>query len=331
MRRALRLPLLLLLASTILWPGPSAFAGEKPYQETSGRRGWHIFLRPGKHDAKSQLAYADDLLQQGRIRSATRQYLALITFWPESTEAAKGQLQYARLVDEKGKLLKAFDEYQRLFERYTGLFPYDEVLGRQFEIARQVMHTKKGKFLFFPGFSAPERAIPLFQNVLTNGPQWEKAAESQFLIGQASEMSLQYEEAVDAYMTVQQRYPDSGFADAAAFSCAHCLYLLAEETPQNEQALDSAWAAIVLYLNKYPDSKDVPTAKKYKEELLREREKVAYDKAYYYDVYAKKPKAALMQYEALLRQFPHSDWTGKAQTRIDALKRIVGDDNDSKP
>ena len=52
----------------------------------------------------------------------------------------------------------------------------------------------------------------------------------------------------------------------------------------------------------------------------------AYDKARYYDLIAKKPKAALIAYRALVSQFPHSDWTGLAQIRIDALSKLVPPD-----
>ena len=31
-------------------------------------------------------------------------------------------------MDGRGKLLRAFDEYQRLFDRFSGQFPFDEVL-----------------------------------------------------------------------------------------------------------------------------------------------------------------------------------------------------------
>ena len=252
-----------------------------------------------------------------------KQYVALTIYWPESKEAASAQYHYAKLWDMKGKDYRAFDEYQRLFTHYPGQFPYDEVLNRQFEMATNLMYKKKGKFLFFPGFTAPERAIPMFQCILTNAPQWGKSAETQYLMGRANELSLEYEAAIDDYMTVQNRYPDSPFAESASFQTAYCYYLLSQESPNNEQILDAAWAAMTLFLNYYPSSEKASAATEYRSTLYKERAKMAYDKANYYDKIVKRPDSALIAYEGMVRQFPHSDWTGLAQTRIDALSNTV--------
>lgn len=299
------------------------FGSEKPYEETSGKRGWHPFLHPAEKNAANQLVFADQLLQAGRAKKAMKQYVALTVYWPESREAATAQYQYARLWDMKGKDYRAFDEYQRLFNRYPGQFPYDEVLNRQFEIATNIMYRKKGKVLFFPGFTAPERAIPLFQAIMTNAPHWEKSAEAQYLMGRANELSLEYETAINDYMTVQNRYPDSHFAESASYQTAYCYYLLAQESPNNEQILDAAWAAMTLFLNYYPSSEKASVATEYRNTLYRMRAKIAYEKATYYDTIVKRQDSALIAYQSMVRQFPHSDWTGLAQIRIDALSNAV--------
>ena len=299
------------------------FGSEKPYTETSGKRGWHPFLHPAEKTPSSQLVLADQLLQAGRTKKAMKQYVALTVYWPESKEAASAQYHYAKLWDAKGNPRRAFDEYQRLFDHYPGQFAYDEVLNRQFDIATNIMDHKKGKFLFFPGFSAPERAIPMFQAILTNAPQWEKSAETKYLMGRANELSLEYETAIDDYMTVQNRYPDSRFAEDASFQTAYCYYLLADESPNNEQILDAAWASMTLFLNNYPRSGKAPVASEYRNTLYRQRAKIAFEKASYYDKVVKRPDSALIAYQSMVRQFPHSDWTGLAQTRIDALSNTV--------
>ena len=314
---------LILLAGLLSLTACGTFFKERPYEETSGKRGWHPFLHPAEKKPDAQLLFADQLLQAGRTKKAMKQYVALTIYWPESKEAAAAQYHYAKLWDMKGKESKAFDEYQRLFNRYPGQFPYDEVLNRQFEIATNLMYRKKGKFLFFSGFTAPERAIPMFQAIMTNAPQWEKSAETEYLMGRANELSLEYEAAIGSYMTVQNRYPDSAFAEQASFQTAYCYYLLSQESPNNEQILDAAWAAMTLFLNYYPSSEKMSVANEYRSTLYRQRAKIAYEKANYYDKIVKRPDSALIAYESMVRQFPHSDWTGLAQIRIDALSNTV--------
>jgi hypothetical protein len=312
----------------ILLTGCATFSREQTYVETRGKKGWHWFLHPAYNNPQQQLTYADRLMQAHKTRAAKRQYLALTIYWPESTEAAQAQYHYAKIVDAAGKPAAAFDEYQRLFDKYAGSFPYDEVLNRQYEIATNLMELPKGRFLFFPGFKAPERAIPLFQSLLTNAPQWEKAAEIQYRIGCANENSLKYEEAIDAYMTTQSRYAGSPFAEKGSYGAAHCFYLLAQESPNNEQILEGAWAAMTLFLNAYPQSDNVAVAQEYRKTLLRQRAKLSYEKARYYDNIAKRPKSALLAYQNFVKDFPHSDWTDLAQIRIDALSKIVETKNE---
>lgn len=304
------------------------WGAEQPYEETTSSKGWHPFLRAKRPDPTAQLEYAGQLEQEGRIKKALKQYRALVIHWPESDEAPLAQLQYARLLDQRKKYLNAFDEYQFLFDRYTGKFPYNELLDRQFEIARMVMDMRKGKFLFLPGFSAPERATPLFEKIIKNGPAGPNAAEAQYLIGVAHEANYEYEEAVVAYMATQHRYPESPSAEKAAFGQVRCYYLLAQEGPHNEEALENAWAAVTLFLNTYPASEDKATATSYRNVLYGQRAKAAYDKAIFYDRLAKKPKAALIAYETMVGLFPNSDWTALAQARIDELKQIVEPDNE---
>ncbi len=296
---------------------------DAPYEETSGKRGFHLFLHPARKNPALQLEYANQLADAGRARAAARQHLALVTYWSESREAGEAQYRYAQYFDRRGNTIKAFDEYQRLFDRYAGLFPYDVVLERQFELAKKAMEVKKGKLWLFPGFASPERAVPMFEKIVLNGPQGEKAAEAQYLIGKAQQAALEYELAIDAYMTVQNRYPDRPIAEQAAYSAAHCYYLLAQESPYNEQVLEAAWAAVTLYLNAHPKAANAELARAYQTTLFGQRAKLAYEKARYYER-ARRPKSALIAYESFVRQFPNSDWTELARARIAALQPAEG-------
>ena len=307
-----------------LWLVPLLAVAE-PYEETAARKHWYNFwIRPAKDNPHDQLSYADQLRTAGRLRAAGKEYRLLTVFWPEAAEAPKAQLAYARTLDERRKWQDAFEEYTYLIEHYSGTFPYNEILQRQFEIAETVMTTRKAKFLFFPGFLAPERSVPMFEKILEHGPAWEKAPEAQYLIGLANELSLQYELAVAAYLSTQVRYPNSPFAEQAAYHRAMCLEHLAQSEPNNEAALDEAWSAVHQFVIRYPNSDKNSEALKLRDDLLRRRAHIAYNRATYYDTIAHQPKAALMEYQDFVRLFPHSDWTPQAQKRIEQLAPLVG-------
>ena len=294
---------------------------EEPYEETEKKHSWLSWNKPAEKNPADQLLRANTFRNEGKNKKARKAYKALVVTWPGSAEAPIAQYHLARLLDEAGKLEKAFDEYQVLMDKYQSDFPYEEVLDRQFAIASKLMTTRKGEFLFLPGFEAPERAVPLFEKIVRNGPRWERAAEAQYMVGRANELSMEYESAVVAYMVTQQRYGNTPFAEQAAFGRAVCWYRMADESRNDEEALENAWAALVTFTQAYPQSEQIDLANAYKETILRRRAEMAYNKALYYDRIARKPESALLSYRHFVRLFPNSEWTAIAQARMDALSQ----------
>jgi outer membrane protein assembly factor BamD len=197
------------------------------------------------------------------------------------------------------------------------------VLERQFAIAQAVMDKRKGKFLFFGGFKAPERAAPLFESVAGNAPRGPRAAEANYLSGRAYELSDQYELAVVAYLTVQSLYPKSPFAEEASFGRVRSWYKLATESPNDAEALDQAWTAVSVYAATFPASAHINDVLAYKQELYKRRAEAAYQKALFYDKIAHKPESALMTYQTFVKLFPTSEWTSAAQERVKYLSQTV--------
>ena len=95
---------------------------------------------------------------------------------------------------------------------------------------------------------------------------------------------------------------------------------LADESPNSELALEEAWIATVLYQQRYPTTDHAPAVEAYRDTLLSQRSKIAYEHAQYYDQIAKRPEAALRAYEEFVKKFPSSEWTKLAKIRIEALK-----------
>lgn len=292
-----------------------------PYQESLERPGFHWFLSARQDTPEAQLAYAHRLREAGDLSRASSQYKALTIYWPESPEAPQASYWLARTLEQRDQPDRAFDEYEYLIERYDAHYDYDDVLRRQFDLAVKLMKTPKARWLFFPGFMAPERAIPYLEKIAATGPGWRNADEAQYLIGAAYEQSHQEELAAVAYLTVENRFPDSPLAAEAAFHRAKCLYRLSQEAPNDDQLRIEALAAALSFEERYPDSPDRPIVETYRKALERARARSAFRVAQYYDSMADRPEAALTEYERFIRQFPGSEWSGLARARIEALKR----------
>lgn len=285
------------------------------------KRGIRWYRHPQSDTAAKQLKLAFAYYTAERYRKAANAYQALVYAWPDSPEAPQAQLALAKVQEIRELYAKAFDEYQYLFEYYPGQFDYQEVLDRQFKIANYMMKTPKGAFLFFPGFEAPERALPMYEKLIKNAPSGSQAATAQLNIGIIHETNEEEEDAVGAYEIVQNRYGDANLAAQAAFREAHCLVKLHSQRPNDEDACNAARAALVQFITTYPGHAQVEQAKGFLQTLNDQQAKRAYDLARYYQTIARRPKAAIVAFEEYLRKFPNTALAPSAKAQLDLLHK----------
>lgn len=282
------------------------------------RKTLDFLAKPAKATPSEQLAYAQGLADDGKTKSALKQMRYLVLKWPESSEAPVAQLHRAQLLQAHENWDEAFEAYQFLMNKYAGQFPYDDVLDAQFQIANTV-ENGRARIFGIPAARAPERAIPLYQAIIANAPQWASSADAQYRIGSINQGNLDFEEAILAFEAVMGNYAGSDFERLATFAKAQCLDRLSRENPNDEAAAQTAWAAYNLYLQKFPKTDDAEEAFKRRDAIRASLAEGQYKKALYYDETVKSARAARIAYEELLEEFPNSAWTEVAQQRIRQL------------
>ena len=296
-----------------------AGAAAKPYVETMPKRGFHLIVRPKEKSPSAQWEYVQRLDRLGKVRAAARQALALRIFWPNSPEAPEAQLFYARQLERRGRLQAAFDAYQHLADHYAGRFEFNETISRQMRIAKTIMETRKAKFLFLPGFAAPERAIPLFEKIVASAPEWAGSAEAYYLTGVAHQRIYEYDLAIDAFFTALNRFPDSEFAVRSAYAQAQCHVQISKDAPNDDRAIETARAACTLFLQRYPESEHRAGIEAELARLRARQADNAYARAAYYDRILRKPESALIEYRAFAALFPEAAQTPGVRRRIEQL------------
>jgi len=319
MRKSLGVLLATLLFQPLLPAQETDF--ETSEEEGHKRKRPSVFIRAAEDSPAAQLAHAASLQAEGKTRRAAKQYRALVHKWHDSAEAPTAQYAYATYLLERGRYEQAFKEFQYLIDNYVGHFPYDEVLEAQFRIANHVRTARRGRLLGLPGFEAPERALSLFEAIVGNGPRWHRTPAAQFYVGMIHEQTGQFEEAVDAYEVVTQRYPNSILAPAAGLNGALCLLEIARVSRRDEKAYWDAVSALSGFIRDYPDAEGVETARRHMDELLEKLAGMYYDRALYYDRTARRPKSAVIAYNDFLKRFPSSDKAGAASARVQRLQQ----------
>ncbi|MBI3985349.1 MAG: tetratricopeptide repeat protein [Lentisphaerae bacterium] len=281
-----------------------------------------LYRHPAKLTPEAQLEFANLLREEGRLRKATKAYRALVYKWPKSREATVAQLFYAQLLDQRGKRRKAFDEYQYLVENYMGFFPFDEVIERQYAIAEWTA-TRKHHFLFIP-YRSPEDAIPLYETIADNAPQWPRSADLRFQIGQIYEAEGERELAVEAYSFFQSLYPVHPKIEEAMVGQARCYARLAKRYPNSGVYRESALQAANDYLTLRPHGASIEQIRQYRTDMENRQAQVLYRQARVYDKIIKQPKSAAMTYERLIEEYPDSHWSVPARERLQQLNAKTG-------
>ncbi|MCX7819189.1 MAG: tetratricopeptide repeat protein [Kiritimatiellae bacterium] len=298
-------------------PAPRA----RPYREDQRRDSWFasLFLRPAHADASNQLAHARALRDAGRPRGAARAYRALVNTWPAAPEAVTALLERARLLEERGQWEDAFADYQQLVSRYAGRFDFNEVIARQIRIADRIADRRSMRWLL-GGFSTPERALPLYAQILTNAPTSPGAPAVALRIARIHEQNGDLAEAVAAYADVRIRYPDAPEAEEAAARRIGCLMRMARRAPNHTAVLDEAWSSILDFLRRYPRSAQTPLIETYRSEVAQRRARIAFESARMYDRARYSNNVIRTAYERFLAQFPDSPWSPTARRRIAELE-----------
>lgn len=321
---ALAVPCLASMENSPMYqPPPDAAPQTIKAKKADAKRGLRWYRKPNYASATEQMKFARMLDAAGRLRKAANAYQALVYAWPDSTFAPQAQLALAEVMEKRGRYERAFQEYQYLVDYYPGQFNYTDILDRQFKLASLLMTERKARFLFFPGFEAPERALPLFEQIVQNAPSWERSDKAQLNVGIIHEMNEEEEDAIAAYEIFQNRFPLSPEAPEAAFREAKCLHEVFQQRPHDENACNAARAALVQFIRSYPENHQVAQARRYLDELNVHQANLAFQRATYYDTIARRPASAIIAYEEFLRNYPSSANAEKAKDRLEALRKVV--------
>ncbi len=290
---------------------------------------WWESLKPSAADSAEQLALADKLRDDGRLKAASREYRALVYNWPKSPEAPVAQFNHADCLERRGLYEEAFDAYQFLVDVYAGFFSFDEVVTRQSAIAWKVAGRKRS--FFFMTYTRPKDAIPLFEKLVKDCPRCNGVPEMQLEIGKIYEEAGYYDLAIDAYQRYLHLFPGGALADEASFRRAESYYRLSRRSPNDKELGEYARSAFEYFLARHPESDMAAHARFCLDEISMIRAVAYYQEALTYEKNAgrtrdKRQSRALMSaaktvYQRLMAEFPDSRWVGMAGARLDRINQ----------
>jgi outer membrane protein assembly factor BamD len=311
-----------LLAFPSISPAPLVFRpGEGwTYERVGDKGGWT------RTRAKEQLDVAKEAFDNKDYKLSLKAARRVVKVWPFSDYAPDAQYLVGRSHESLKQDEKAFKEYQKLLEKYPKSTNYEEVLGRQHEIAGRFLAGQWFKLWgYIPFFPSMDKTADMMDKIVKNGPYSEIAPQAQMDIGAAREKQSEYGQAVKAYEIAADRYSDRKEVSADALFKAGLAYHKQARTSEYDQnAAAQAIAAFTDFMTLFPNDTRVPDAQALIDGMRYEQARGNFQIAQFYEK-KKRYDGALIYYNEVLAKDPNSSMAILARIRIDDLKRRVAD------
>ncbi len=269
--------------------------------------------------AEEQFTYAMKLYSNGETGEAVKELSKLLKEYPTSTTAPKAQFQLAVLHEDAGSPYKAFEAHRDLWRTYPQSDQLDESLKRAFQIGNVFLSGKKGKVLGLAVVPVLPRAEEVFSEIGTWAPYSEWGDRAQFSLGLARKQMAKYQEAIQAFQDLVDRYPRSEFVPDARYQMAECTLLYSAQGERDDRVFQQAQSRFDTFLKQYPGSSSFEKAQALKREVEeRKAEKDFLIGKYYEDRHYL--DSARIYYEGVAAEYADTAWGKRAAERLEKLK-----------
>lgn len=311
----------------------AVLAGMTPLQWSQGavvyrsNEGWSIEGDDSQiaNSSAEQMHKAEAFEAAGKDASAFKAYKALVKHFGLSLLAPKAQRKQGILLEKHGDYDKAYDAYNVYLTKYPHGEDFDSVVESMFKISKMFLNGQKRKVMGIPTTASMERAQHMFEGIVKSAPFSKWAPLAQFNVGEALEKQSKYPEAIQAYQTVVNKYPNDQIADNAMYQAGYVRMKEMREGSYDKASAQKAREAFEDFIYRYPQSEKVPQAKENIKSLEGGVSKGSLEIAKFYDK-TKQHKAAVIYYNDVIKQDPGSPDAVFAKNRIDALKAEFGED-----
>jgi outer membrane protein assembly factor BamD len=311
-----------LLGFAVRSPAPLVFEPDE---------GW-TYEKPGETTAawqrtraKDQFAVAQQAFDKKDYGLALKAALRVEKRWPFSDYAPRAQYLVGRSYEALHEDERAFNAYQRILEHNPKAENYQEILGRQYEIANRYLNGEWFKMWnMIPAFPSMDKTAGMYEKIIKNGPYSDVAAQSQLKLGQTHEKESDLTDAVKDYETASDRYSDRPkIAADALYQTGLAYKRQVKSADYDHNVAQEAIASFTDFITLYPGDPRVADAQKFITVLKTEAARGSFSIAQYYEK-NKKWQGALVYYNDTLVQDPNSKYAQTARQKIVMLKAKMG-------
>jgi len=271
-------------------------------------------------DRKSALALmnrARAAEERGNNGAAVKRYRRVVKRYPTSIYTPEALYRSADLYLKRHQYNKAFDAYSQLIARYPNTDRFNEIVGRQYQIASSMLEGARNRWWgLIPGFKDRTKGVQQFEVVVWEAPYSDYAPLSMMAIGRGHQRLGNELEAIDAYDRMINNYPDSPLGPDAYLRLAEAHASLVDGPEYDQASTQEAATYFEDFLILFPGDPGVARAEEGLDEM---RTVLAESKVKMGDFYFKKRDnytAARVFYNEAITTYPDSEIAERARAQL---------------
>ncbi len=255
--------------------------------------------------------------EKGRRLTALRHYKQVANKYANSVYAAEALYRIGNLRLARRQYTKAFEAYQTVAIRYPQTTRFNEVIGKQYQIASALVDGARGRLLgFIPGLTNREKAVEQFEMIIMEAPYSDYAPLAMLCIARAHRHFKDTELALDALDRMVNTYPQHVLTTEAYLDLGKTHATLVQGPYYDQGSTRDAITYFEDFMILYPSDNNVGVAEKGLTDMKRV---MAESKVKIADFYFKRRdnyKAARIFYNEAITVYPDSDVANKARARL---------------
>ena len=279
---------------------------------------------PNERDAQTQFDKALAAEKAGKDGTAVGGYRKTVKRFPKSQVAASAQFRIGQILERHKDYNAAAVAYERTIIDYPHSADFNAALEGEFNLGTAYLEGARQKVLGVPTLPSRDRSIAIYKVITYNAPYSRLAPLAQFNIGQAYSLQGNYKDAVAAYQTVVDKYPNDPIASDALYQIAFSYMQVTRDGSNDRNSVQRAQEGFEDFLAAYPNSEKAPQAKENIAKLSTRETGGSLQIADYY--YGQKLfRAAVVYYNDVIRQEPNSPNSERAKGRLDTIRKKYGE------
>jgi len=316
-----------LLAVTLLLALPARLAADLVWTPAGG---WKIEGGVTSGLSGEEAHNALTLMNKARASEENRSYFFALSrykkvtkLYPNSIYAPEAYYHIGTIRLARHQYLKAFKAFQEVVSRYPNTARFNEVVGRQFRIACDLLDGARNHSWFFGlGFRNREASVGMFELVVSNAPYGEYAPVALMSIAKAHQHLKNPEQSIDALDRMINTYPKSVLTPDAYLRSAQAYASMVEGPSYDQTSTKEAITYFEDFVILFPGDTNISGAEKGLADMKVVLAESKLKTGDYYLKYRRNYKAAKVFYNEAITDYPDSKVAVHARaelTKVDAL------------